>query len=117
VDFHSPTKIRIEFDKPKTLEDTIQKAKCCYDQSKHKKEPSKDWKRKDKSGFQKKGFKSFSYKNSKERCTVLVNQAEVCINKIFHLKVEINQQRKQEKEQRNPRKDLCNVGDVENHTY
>jgi hypothetical protein len=41
----------IEFDKPKTLEDTIMKAKCCYDQSRHKKEPSKDWKIKDKSGF------------------------------------------------------------------
>jgi hypothetical protein len=61
---------RIEFDKPKTLEDTIQKAKCCYDQSKHKQEPSKDWKRKDKSGFQKKGFKSFPIQEFQERCTV-----------------------------------------------
>jgi hypothetical protein len=38
---------RIEFDKPKTLEDTIQKAKCCYDESKHKHESPKDWKRKE----------------------------------------------------------------------
>jgi hypothetical protein len=28
--------------------------------------PLKDWKRKDKSGFQKKGFKSSPYKNSKK---------------------------------------------------
>jgi hypothetical protein len=55
---------RIEFDKPKTLEDTIQKAKCCYDQSKHKHESSKDWRRKDKSEFQKRRFKSFPHKNS-----------------------------------------------------
>jgi hypothetical protein len=27
---------RIEFDEPKTLEDIIRKAKCCYDQSKHR---------------------------------------------------------------------------------
>jgi hypothetical protein len=56
----------IEFDKPKKLEDTIRKAKCCYDRSRYKKEPSKDWKRKDKNGFQKKGIKSFPYKNSKK---------------------------------------------------
>jgi hypothetical protein len=56
----------IEFDKPKTLEDTIRKAKCCYDQSRHKPEPSKDWKRRDKSGSQKKGFRSFPYKNPKK---------------------------------------------------
>jgi hypothetical protein len=42
---------RMEIDKPKILEDTIQKAKHCYDQSKHKKYPSKYWKRKEKSGF------------------------------------------------------------------
>jgi hypothetical protein len=57
---------RIEFDRTKTLEYTIRKAKCCYDQSKHRQEPSKDWKRKGKSGFQKKGFKSFSYKSSRK---------------------------------------------------
>jgi hypothetical protein len=83
---------KIEFDEPKTLEDTIRKAKCCYDQSKHKQEPSKDWKRKDKSGFQKKGFKSFPYKNPRKVLS-LVNRAEVCINKTFHLRVEIGQQK------------------------
>jgi hypothetical protein len=41
----------IEFDEPKTLEDTIRKAKCYYDQSKHKQDPSRDWKRKDKMDF------------------------------------------------------------------
>jgi hypothetical protein len=56
---------RIEFDEPKTLEDTIRKAKCCYDQSKHKQEPLTDWRRKNKIGFQKKGFKPSQYKNSK----------------------------------------------------
>jgi hypothetical protein len=55
---------RIAFDKPNTLEETIWKVKCCYDQSKHKHESSKNWKRKDKNGFQKKGFKSFPRKNS-----------------------------------------------------
>jgi hypothetical protein len=49
-----------------TLKETIRKAKCCYDQSKFKEEPSKYWKRKDKNGFLKKGFKSFSYKNSRK---------------------------------------------------
>jgi hypothetical protein len=57
---------RIEFDKPKTLEDTIRKDKCFYDQSKHRQEPLKDWKRKDKPGFQKKGFKPSQYKNPKK---------------------------------------------------
>jgi hypothetical protein len=54
---------RIQFDKPKTLEDTIWKAKCCDDQSKHKQESSKDW-RKDMSELQKRRFKSFPHKNS-----------------------------------------------------
>jgi hypothetical protein len=43
---------RIEFNKPKTPEDTIQKAKCCYDESKHKHESPKNWKRRDKSGLE-----------------------------------------------------------------
>jgi hypothetical protein len=38
----------IEFDEPKTLDNTIRKDKYCYDQSNHKQEPSKDWKRKNK---------------------------------------------------------------------
>jgi len=56
----------MEFDKPTNLEETIQKDKCFYDRSKHKQEPSQYWKRKDKSRFQKNGFNSFSYKNSRK---------------------------------------------------
>jgi hypothetical protein len=51
IGFTQSYKDRIEFDKPKKLEDTIQKTKCCYDRSKHKQEISKYWKWKDKSGF------------------------------------------------------------------
>jgi hypothetical protein len=54
----------VEFDKKNTLEDTIRKAKCFYDQYKHKKEPSNKWKIKDKGGFQRKGFKSFPRKGA-----------------------------------------------------
>jgi hypothetical protein len=57
---------RIVFDESKTLEDTIRKVKFSYDQSKHRKEPLRDWKRKDKTRFQKKGFKPYQYKNSKK---------------------------------------------------
>jgi hypothetical protein len=46
-----------------------------------------------------------------------VTQVGEGINKVSHLKVEINQQSRKEKEKRSPRKDLCNVGDVESHTY
>jgi hypothetical protein len=46
-----------------------------------------------------------------------VNQVGACINKISHLKFEINQHSRKEKEQRSPRKDLCNAEDVESHTY
>ena len=46
------------------LEYTIRKAKVYYDESNHKHDYSKDWKRKDKSGFHKKGFNSFPYNNS-----------------------------------------------------
>jgi hypothetical protein len=54
---------QIEFDKLKTLEDTIWKDKCCYNESKHKHESFMNWKRRDKSGFQKKIFKPFPHKN------------------------------------------------------
>ena len=57
---------QINFDKTNRLEDTFQKAKCFYDQSNHKQEPPKDWKMKEKHGFQKKEFKYFSYKNSRK---------------------------------------------------
>jgi hypothetical protein len=45
----------IEFDEPKTLEDAIQKARYCYEQFNHKEEYPKDWKKKGKLGFKKKG--------------------------------------------------------------
>jgi hypothetical protein len=51
MDYHKSYQDKIEFDEPKTLEDTIRKAKYCYDQSKHRQEPLKDWKKKDKYGF------------------------------------------------------------------
>ena len=54
---------RIEFDEPKTLEDNVQKARYCYEQFKNKEKPHKDWKKKSKLGFKKKGFKSSRFKN------------------------------------------------------
>jgi hypothetical protein len=53
----------IEFDEPKTLEDTIRKEKCCYEQSKPEMEHNKVWKKKDKMGLKRKGFKSSKFKN------------------------------------------------------
>jgi len=43
----------------------IKKAKCYYEQSKHRKEPLKDWKRKDKPIFHRNGFNPSQYKNMK----------------------------------------------------
>jgi hypothetical protein len=57
---------RIEFDEPKTLEDTIRKARYCYEQLGHRTEPREGWKQKNSSGFQKKGFKSPKFKNYKK---------------------------------------------------
>jgi hypothetical protein len=54
---------RIEFDEPKTLEDTIRKESYYYEQFKHKAEPPKDWKKERKLGFKKKGFKPSRFKN------------------------------------------------------
>jgi hypothetical protein len=54
---------KIEFDEPKTLEDTIQKEMYCYEKFKHKTKPNKDWKKKGKLGYKKKGFKSSRFKN------------------------------------------------------
>jgi hypothetical protein len=42
---------RIEFDEPKTLEDTIRKARYCYEQLGHRTEPCEGWKQKNSSGF------------------------------------------------------------------
>ena len=55
----------IEFDEPKTLEDTIRKAKYFYEQLGNQIEPREGWKQKNSSGFQKKGFKSRRFKNYK----------------------------------------------------
>jgi hypothetical protein len=55
----------IEFDEPKTLEDTIRKATYCHEQYGHRAESHGDWKQKSGSRFQKKGIKS-SGKNYKK---------------------------------------------------
>jgi hypothetical protein len=47
----------MDFDKPNTLEDTINKERYCYDKFKHKEEPHKDWKKKSKLRFHRKGLK------------------------------------------------------------
>jgi hypothetical protein len=54
---------RIEFNEPKTLEDTIRKVRYCYEQLGSQTEPREDWKKKNNSGFNKKGFKSSIFKN------------------------------------------------------
>ena len=54
---------RIEFDEPKTLEDIIRKARYCYEQLESQTEPREDWKQKNSSGFEKKGFKSPRFKS------------------------------------------------------
>jgi hypothetical protein len=56
----------IEFDEPKTLEDTIRKARYFYEQLGHRTEPREGWKHKNSLGFQKKGFKSPRFKNYKK---------------------------------------------------
>jgi hypothetical protein len=53
----------IEFDEPRTLEDTIIKARYCYEQFKRKTKPHKDWKNESKLGFKKKGFRPSRFKN------------------------------------------------------
>jgi hypothetical protein len=57
---------RIEFDEPKTLEDTIRKATYCHEQYGHRAESRGDWKQKSGSKFQKKGNKSSGFKNYKK---------------------------------------------------
>jgi hypothetical protein len=57
---------RIEFDEPKTLEDTIRKATYCHEQYGHWAESRGDWKQKSGSKFQKKGSKSSGLKNYKK---------------------------------------------------
>jgi hypothetical protein len=53
---------KIEFDEPKTLEETIQKARYFYEQFGSNTRPHEDWKTRSSSRFQKKGFKSSGFK-------------------------------------------------------
>jgi signal recognition particle subunit SEC65 len=62
----------IEFDEPNTLEDTIRKARYCYEKFKNKAEPHKDWKKKSKLGFKKKGFKSSRFKNHGKKSKMIL---------------------------------------------
>jgi hypothetical protein len=57
---------RIEFDEPKTLDDTIRKAKYCLEQYGHRTESRGDWRQKSGSIFKKKGIKSSGFKNYKK---------------------------------------------------
>jgi hypothetical protein len=57
---------RIEFDKPKTLEDTIRKETYCHEQYRHRAESRGDWKQKNGSKFQNKGRKSSGLRNYKK---------------------------------------------------
>src|ERR1700678_650821 len=57
---------RIEFDEPKTLEDTIRKATYCHEQYGHRAESRGDWRQKSGLKFQKKGIKSSGLKNYKK---------------------------------------------------
>jgi hypothetical protein len=58
-----PNNNRIEFDEPRTLEETIRKVRYCYEQFGNKTRPHEDWKKGSSSGFRKKGFKSLIFKN------------------------------------------------------
>jgi hypothetical protein len=59
-------KDKIQFDEPKTLEETIRKAKYLYDQSKGRAYFQKSWrdKKKDKQDQRKKGFQPPFFKNN-----------------------------------------------------
>jgi hypothetical protein len=54
---------RIEFDEPKILEKTIQKARYCYEQSGSQTKPHEYWKKKNSLRFKENGFKSSRFKN------------------------------------------------------
>jgi hypothetical protein len=57
---------RIEYDEPKTLEDTIRKATYCHEQYGHRAKSRGDWKQKSGLKFQKKGIKSSGFKSYKK---------------------------------------------------
>ena len=58
-------KDKLDFYKPRTLEEVIRKSKYCYEQSKEKYDFHKTWKQKknEKSDQRKKGFKPSNFKN------------------------------------------------------
>ena len=66
---------KIEFDEPKTLEEYIIKAKCCYNQNKGKPNYHKTWKDKNnkKSDQRKKGFKPSKFRNSQKKTSQAMN--------------------------------------------
>ena len=58
----------IEFDEPRTLEDTIRKDTYCYDQNKGKPNYHKEWKeeKNENSNQRKKGFKPSNFRNQQK---------------------------------------------------
>ena len=62
-------KDRNEFYEPRTLEETIRKAKYCYEQSNKKPDYHKTWKDKKNENFdqRKKGFKPSSFRNQQKK--------------------------------------------------
>ena len=62
----------IEFHEPKTLEDTIRKARYCYEEFRSQTKPREDWKKKSSLGFKKKGFKSPVFKNYRKDSRIIL---------------------------------------------
>ena len=62
-------KDKIEFYEPRTLEEAVRKAKCCYEQSKGKTDYHKAWKDKKNEKFdqRKKGFKPPNFRNQQKK--------------------------------------------------
>jgi hypothetical protein len=77
-----------DFDEPKTLEDAIQKARYLYEQFNHKEKYPKDWKKKIKLGFKKKGVKPSNFKNYGKNSKMTFSTKSVS-QQNFHLIVEI----------------------------
>ena len=62
-------KDKIELYEPKTLEETIRKSKCCYEQRKRKLDVHKAWKEKRNENYdqRKKGFKPSNFRNQQKQ--------------------------------------------------
>ena len=73
---HQSYKDRIEFYKPKTLEEAIRKAKYWYDKSKGKPNYHKAWKDKKNENFdqRKKGFKTSNFRNRQKKPSQAVSK-------------------------------------------